>query len=461
MQLDHSINQFYSLDSIFKHCDKFDIPQTNSRSKRKILHILFRADGVGGIVLVRYRKDRVSVSTMPPGYVKYGNATSFFSFAKQKLKSVQGSFQTPTEPSKPHAQYFSSDSNNRQQFIGIDKLLLHARLLTTKNEYIPPNKNTKERRKYEQGIISWTEDSVASRCASCSKAFGISKRKHHCRLDGRVICSQCSRLLPFSVAQDLIDPTVSPFSSTANTVMLQRLVNLTSLIPSAMIEDASNEDNLRICIHCEYILQKYHNQIRYKHIPVDQVFFLYEKILHAEKQYKPIQSKYTTIIESLLNGNTQYQLVDAQRVYRELSIHYDKIDSVSKSISKLAEGDSTAPVSNRYAALCRNIRTYSTQMMQNFSISTRRLPTEDDLRRIREEKKRSEDERMMQCAAKILGMKENFIEMPPELEPFVQQYYRVTQFLEEARLTGHPDEVQSLEMNLKELEQAIRMVELN
>ncbi|CAF1417976.1 unnamed protein product [Adineta ricciae] len=421
---------------------------------------------------------------MPPGYVKYGNATSFFSFAKQKLKSVQGSFQTPTEPSKPHAQYFSSDSNNRQQFIGYsishdellrtirkkkhdeffhrtDQLLLHTRLLTTKNEYIPLNKDTKERRKYEQGIVSWTENSVASQCASCSKTFGISKRKHHCRLDGRVICSQCSRLLPFSVAQDLIDPTVSPLSSTANTVMLQRLVNLTSLIPSAMIQDASNEDNLRICIRCEFILQKYHNQIRYKHIPVDQIFSLYEKIIQAEKQYKSIQSKYTTIIESLLNGNTQYQLVDAQRIYRELSIHYDKIDSVSKSISKLAEGDSTTPVSNRYAALCRNIRTYSIQMMQNFSISIRRLPTEDDLRRIREEKKRSEDERMVECAAKILGMKDNLIEIPPELEPFVQQYYRVTQFLEEARLAGHLDEVQALEKNLKELEKAIRMVQLN
>ena len=132
-----------------------------------------------------------------------------------------------------------------------------------------------------------------------------------------------------------------------------------------------------------------------------------------------------------------------------------------KSISKLADGDSTTPVSTRYAALCRNIRSYSTQMMQNFSISTRRLPTEDDLRRIREEKKQYEDKQMMECAAKILGMNYNLTEIPPELEPFVQQYYRVRQFLEEARLAGHLDEVQSLEMNLKELEQAIRMVELN
>ena len=118
-------------------------------------------------------------------------------------------------------------------------------------------------------------------------------------------------------------------------------------------------------------------------------------------------------------------------------------------------------MSTRYAALCRNVRSYSTQMMQNFSISTRRLPTEDDLRRIREEKKQYEDKQMMECAAKILGMNYNLTEIPPELEPFVQQYYRVRQFLEEARLAGHLDEVQSLEMNLKELEQAIRMVELN
>jgi len=56
---------------------------------------------------------------------------------------------------------------------------------------------------YEQGIIAWMEDSVASVCASCSKAFGLSRRKHHCRLDGLVICNQCSQFLAFSIARKL------------------------------------------------------------------------------------------------------------------------------------------------------------------------------------------------------------------------------------------------------------------
>jgi hypothetical protein len=54
---------------------------------------------------------------------------------------------------------------------------------------------------YEQNIITWMEDSITSICASCSKSFGLFGRKHHCRLDGLVICTQCSRFLSFSIAR--------------------------------------------------------------------------------------------------------------------------------------------------------------------------------------------------------------------------------------------------------------------
>ncbi|UJR09952.1 hypothetical protein I4U23_014175 [Adineta vaga] len=410
----------------------------------------------------------------------------FFTLAKQKIKSVQDNFKTPNEPLKPYAQYFlfnPNDQYSKQQHMGYtsshddliktirkkkrdemfhqtDQLLIRLQLLTAPNEHIPPNRNTKERRKYELSIVPWVEDSITSQCGSCSKSFGISKRKHHCRLDGRVICSQCSRLLSFSIARDIVDPTASPLASATNTVPLQRLINLSSLISSTNPNNGSNDDSLRICLGCEYALQRYHNQIRYKHIPVDPIFHLYDKILHAEKEYKNIQSTYGTMIDSLLNGNTQYQLTDAQRVYRELSVHYDKIDSTSKLIVKLADNDSVTTY-NRYAALCRNIRTYSIQILQNFSISTRHLPTEEDIKRVRDEKKRLEVERMIKFAANIPGMKNGLSEISPKLEPFVQQYYRVAQFLEEAKLAGRQDEINLLEMNLKELEQAIRKVDLN
>ncbi|CAO1634524.1 unnamed protein product [Sympodiomycopsis kandeliae] len=39
---------------------------------------------------------------------------------------------------------------------------------------------------------AWVPDSRADRCMSCSEPFGVFRRKHHCRLCGRVVCWSCS-----------------------------------------------------------------------------------------------------------------------------------------------------------------------------------------------------------------------------------------------------------------------------
>lgn len=39
---------------------------------------------------------------------------------------------------------------------------------------------------------AWVPDSRADRCMACSETFGLWRRKHHCRLCGRVVCWSCS-----------------------------------------------------------------------------------------------------------------------------------------------------------------------------------------------------------------------------------------------------------------------------
>ncbi len=56
---------------------------------------------------------------------------------------------------------------------------------------------------FEQDIVEWIDESKVSLCPSCAKPFGLSRRKHHCRLDGFVICNQCSQFLPFSIARKI------------------------------------------------------------------------------------------------------------------------------------------------------------------------------------------------------------------------------------------------------------------
>jgi hypothetical protein len=130
-------------------------------------------------------------------------------------------------------------------------------------------------------------------------------------------------------------------------------------------------------------------------------------------------------------------------------------NSFRKLIAQLPDNDTV--LKNRYVALCRNIRTYSIQVLQTFAISTRRIPNEDDIKRARDEKKRLDNERIAKVALSIPGMNFNPLEIPAELEPFVQQYYQVTQFIQQAKLAGRHDEVRLLELNLKELKQAMNI----
>lgn len=39
----------------------------------------------------------------------------------------------------------------------------------------------------------WTSDADVLDCQACMKTFSFLVRKHHCRLCGRVVCSECSR----------------------------------------------------------------------------------------------------------------------------------------------------------------------------------------------------------------------------------------------------------------------------
>ena len=43
------------------------------------------------------------------------------------------------------------------------------------------------------GKTSWVADASRSRCLSCRAVFGLSNRRHHCRLCGEIFCHSCTR----------------------------------------------------------------------------------------------------------------------------------------------------------------------------------------------------------------------------------------------------------------------------
>jgi hypothetical protein len=90
-------------------------------------------------------------------------------------------------------------------------------------------------------------------------------------------------------------------------------------------------------------------------------------------------------------------------------------------------------------------------MLQNYAISAKPVPSEDDT-------KRALDERIGRLALNIPGMNYNSSQLSKELEPFVQQYHRISQLIKRGKLIGDDDEIRLLELNLREIEREMSIV---
>ncbi len=113
--------------------------------------------------------------------------------------------------------------------------------------------------------------------------------------------------------------------------------------------------------------------------------------------------------------------------YKKFKIHLF-IFFFRRLISKLA--DSCHENDRRYTALCRNIRVYAIQILQNYSVSTKRVPSKDDIKRARDE-----------CIGKLA------LNLSRKVEPSVPRYSQVIQFIQQDKLTGRNDEVVFFESN--------------
>lgn len=133
----------------------------------------------------------------------------------------------------------------------------------------PPLADTVGRRKHEQTVVDWLDDTAVPLCPTCAKRFSLlTRNKHHCRLCGAVMCGECSEFLDFDFAFKLITPAGID-SSNLDLVLqksLKRLsspakipINKTSLmaIVSKTIqsqESSENANRLRVCDNCFRLL---------------------------------------------------------------------------------------------------------------------------------------------------------------------------------------------------------------
>lgn len=105
----------------------------------------------------------------------------------------------PQEPgqSRSHTEYFKNVRRERldHRTSEINKLIIRLDRLLTLWDY------GSERKQHEQELVTWLDGTTVTRCPSCAASFNLTRRQHHCRLCGSIMCNSCSYFLPFDVAR--------------------------------------------------------------------------------------------------------------------------------------------------------------------------------------------------------------------------------------------------------------------
>ena len=150
------------------------------------------------------------------------------------------------------------------------------------------------------------EDSVAASCSSCTKSFGLSRRKHHCRLDGSVICEPCSQFIAFPMAREyrrrpisIPSPTRSPNTdylihpSASPTVVEPLPDTICTAAPTS-----ANESYLRVCVPCGQFLQRRYAHRLFEAMGKNEIFGQYE-VNTASRRIRSIERLYSRASPSL------------------------------------------------------------------------------------------------------------------------------------------------------------------
>lgn len=173
-------------------------------------------------------------------------------------------------PYRSHFEEFSKIREFRIERYVFETNKLLIRLDKLLRDY-PPLDDSVARREHEQSVVDWIDENIVPLCPSCAHRFNIlTRKKHHCRLCGAVMCGKCSEFIDFDYAFQLISPvcfdsSIQPIvpqislpklSSTANTTFPISKNSLISLVTNSMqsAEALENLNKLRLCINCETLL---------------------------------------------------------------------------------------------------------------------------------------------------------------------------------------------------------------
>jgi len=317
-----------------------------------------------------------------------------------------------------------------------------------------------KKKAHEQKIVSWIDGEAVPRCPNCAGSFHLTRRQHHCRTCGSIMCNDCSHFMSLATAKRIIEKPLTEEDMTT-------------------IGDL----HLRLCIHCISLLEL-REQIRESRTSKPIISQFYERLYDYKKEADVCSKEYRTMCNSLNSGESTYNLRHAQILRGKIVKLAETIDLLSSKISVLGK-DSESPPQGQALKLQNSIRSASTAYLRTHLLTLPMLPTEEEFKRAQDKRRleattRIKEERIRKAmatepttpknnsllyqthqrnssstsdSAVSIGQgwipeKKNVYESD---DPLIEQMNIIRNYIKEARAAKKLDEVASLEANLKEL----------
>ncbi|XP_003703620.2 rabenosyn-5 [Megachile rotundata] len=413
---------------------------------------------------------------------------------------------------KSHTKYFKEVRNMRLERYSTETNKLLIRLDKLLNN-LPTD--PVDRKVHERTIVPWIDEKDVKLCPTCAKSFHVARRKHHCRLCGAVMCHSCTIFLSLQDAKKMTSPVsvqddlaVSPTSERPISERIVRAgIGLTKLarspsssslnsVLSLVNDSAGSEQHFRICTHCANLLDAREKQ-KAKHFDKPIVCQFYEKMRSYMEEASQHVKMYNKMWESLSEGESTYNLEDAQTLRVKIAKLGENIDLISKRISVLGIRCVESPPHEQEVRLHHMVRVSAMIFLKEELLSVQALPSPERYTELQKERQRRLEARIAyerqleeeqrekskeQRNKKDIwnnsdarsSLKENNQDkpavvlnqsqgwgpsnvtpmMPSSMDPIIEQMSNLRAYIKQARADCRYDEVATLESNLKELQSA-------
>ncbi|KAH8271866.1 hypothetical protein KR044_008414 [Drosophila immigrans] len=360
---------------------------------------------------------------------------------------------------RAHLDYFQSVRNPRLERYASETNKLIIRLHRLLKD-LPTD--AVQRKQHEQQTVPWLDGSSVKLCPNCAKSFHFARRQHHCRLCGGIMCNDCSRFLQLENAMQL-----ASLSSTR----------------SEPLQQLHHEDRaIRLCQHCLWLLDT-RQQMHESRTCRPLLAKVYDEIRQLQKQVAPDLEMYVKIINSLLDGESIFTLSDAGALRGKIGQVAETIDLRSKRILTIH-----SEPGSREEALKKAIRLSCVHVIKERMLSLPPLPDEALIKQIQERKRMETEQRILTeqrmameayeryGAANQVGASmenRNFAQgsdlqslnnwSAPQAsttnsgvdDPLIEQINIIKGYIKQARQDMNFDVVETLELNLRELQREV------